>query len=124
MQQEAASILDTFDFFAANATYQDELLLKGFDSRLLGPRRVSDSRLEFDDDQMMDDLETGEEPGGHPVSGLFFDLVAGDLEAMQEPVKEASERISSTRAGAGALMNRNETTIRQWMSELEATTAN
>lgn len=122
MQQQALSILDSFDFFAANAKYKDELLLKGFDSRSLGLRRVSDNRLEIDYDQMMNDLENGAEPDGQPVSGPFFDLVAGDLEAMQEAVRKAGERISSTRAGAGALMNRNESTIRQWMAELEATT--
>lgn len=56
------------------------------------------------------------------MSGPYFDVVAGDLEAMQEAVKKASERISLTRAGAGALRNRNESTIRQWMAEIEATT--
>lgn len=59
MQQEAMSILDSFDYFAANAKYKDEMLLKGFDSRALGLRRVSDSRLDFDYDQMMGDVENG-----------------------------------------------------------------
>ncbi len=122
MQQQAASILDSFDFLAGSAQYKDEKLLAGFDSRSLGLRRVSDNQREPDIGDIFDDLQDGEEPDGRPVSGPFFDLVNGDLEVMQEAVRKASERISTTRAAAGGLMNQNESTIRQWMSELEATT--
>ncbi|KAA0213742.1 MAG: hypothetical protein DYG94_09185 [Leptolyngbya sp. PLA3] len=50
------------------------------------------------------------------------DDLAGDLEVMREAVRGASERISATRAAAGALMSRNQSTTRQWMAEVEATT--
>lgn len=121
MQQQATSILDTFDFLAANSKFNDELLLKGFDSRSLGLRRVSDGQQKPDLVRTLDGLEGDGEPGGQPASGPFFDLVAGNLEAIQEAVRNAGERISSTRAGARSLMNQNGSMMRQWMAELEAT---
>lgn len=109
LQDRAESILSTFDLLAGTAKYQDEYLLKGFDSTSLGLRK----------DVVRQPKEGSDE---EPTKVRFFDLMDGDLEAIQKAVDAAAKRVSTGRGAVGALMQQNESTIEQGYHELEAVT--
>ena len=114
LQIEADSILNAMDYFSSTSEFKGELLLQGFDARSLGLRG------------------DGQDSGGGPGTGTdgedaqppaqFFDLINGDLEAIQDAVDGAAKRVSTTRALAGTQMQTNESDIRRMLGELEAKT--
>ncbi|MBX3322280.1 MAG: hypothetical protein KF757_04745 [Phycisphaeraceae bacterium] len=105
LQQQANGILDGIDFIAATARFNGELLLERLNAKDLGLRRLVAS----------DDDDEGE---SHPR--WFMDLQWGDLEAIQKAVDSASSGVNLTRAGIGAMIQRNESNIRLSMNQLES----
>lgn len=109
LQDQADSILTTLDLLSGTARYQDEFLLKGFDSTSLGLRK-----------DVVRQPEEGS--GGQAAKAKFLDLVDGDLEAIQKAVESAAARVSTSRGAVGSLMQQNESNIQLSYHELEAVT--
>jgi flagellin len=112
LQIEADSILNAMDYFASTSQFKGEFLLQGFDARSLGLRG----------DGQESGPGTGTDGEETEPPAQFFDLINGDLEAIQDAVDGAAKRVSTTRAAAGAQMQTNESDIRRWLGELEAKT--
>ncbi len=117
LQIEADSILNALDYFANTSTFKGDLLLAGFDANSLGLRGDGQG----DSGGGEPDAGTGDDGEDPEPPSRFFDLINGDLEAIQNAVDEAAEKVSTTRAATGALIKSNESDIRGWMVKLEAT---
>jgi flagellin len=117
LQIEADSILNALDYFASTSTFKGDLLLQGFDASSLGLRGDGQG----DSGGSGPDTGTGDNGEDSEPPAQFFDLINGDLEAIQDAVDVAAKKVTTTRAASGALMQSNESDIRLWMVELEAT---
>jgi len=110
LQIQAEGVLQGLDFIATTAQYKGERLLDGFDATKLGLRKTVAP-------------EQGEGDEADRTPQQFFDLINGDIGAIQEAVDAAASRISTTRAAIGVQMQDTDRSIRMLMTELEGTSA-
>lgn len=110
LQVQADSILDGIDFVTSNARFNGELLLEGMSASSLGLRKMVQSEADPDSEEKTQPQ-------------WFMNLLSGDHEAIDKAVESAGSQINILRGGTGLLMQRNETQISIWTSELESLTS-
>lgn len=116
LQIQAEGILQGFDFIASTAQYKGERLIDGFDATKLGLRKTV-VREEDEDDSDDEDADAKRTPQ------QFFDLINGDIGAIQKVVDAVALRVSTIRAAIGVQMQDTDRNIRMYMTELEGTSA-